>query len=160
MQNAGPHGMHYETSRRFHNENPREITPFRWHTGCSLTDENRLQGEHQMKVNPNHVLRHNYAIWVMGRRPGWFKPQRYMYRCLRCKWAFMVNDDHSGSLRVAGDEHVSSEETRRRLASFAEGPCPGYDTTSAAAEPVYPGNVIAMRRENRPAKTVRNARAI
>ena len=60
-----------------------------------------------MKVNTNNVLRHNYAIWVMGRRPGWFKPQRYMYRCLRCKWAFMVNDDHSGSVRVAGD--------RRRL---------------------------------------------
>ena len=57
-----------------------------------------------MKVNTNNVLRHNFAIWVMGRRPGWFKPQRYMYRCLRCKWAFMVNDEHSGSVRVAGDK--------------------------------------------------------
>src|SRR5277367_643033 len=88
----------------------------------------------QMKVNPNNVLRHNFAIWVMGRRPGWFKPQRYMYRCLRCKWAFMVNDDHSGSLRVAGDKDLSLAETGRRLASFVEGPCPGYQTATEEVE--------------------------
>ena len=103
------------------------------------------------------VVRHNFAIWVMGRRPGWFKPQRCMYRCLRCKWAFMVNDDHSGSLRVAGDQDISIAETQRRLASFVEGPCPGYQE---ATEEVEHSNVIALRRENRQIKRARDARAM
>ena len=112
-----------------------------------------------MKVNTNNVLRHNFAIWVMGRRPGWFKPQRYMYRCLRCKWAFIVNDEHSGSLRVAADtvDPLGKAEERRRLASFLEGPCPGYE---AATEAVEQSNVIAMRRENRQIKQARNLRAM
>jgi hypothetical protein len=110
-----------------------------------------------MKVNTNNVLRHNYAIWVMGRRPGWFKPQRYMYRCLRCKWAFMVNDDHSGSIRIAGDKDLSSAEERRRLDSFVAGPCPGYQTET---EEVQQSNVIALRRENRQIKRARDAHAM
>ncbi len=110
-----------------------------------------------MKVNPNNVLRHNFAIWVMGRRPGWFKPQRYMYRCLRCKWAFMVNDDHSGSLRVADDTAISAAEAQRRLATFVAGPCPGYE---AATEEVEQSNVIALRRESRQIKRARDARAM
>jgi hypothetical protein len=111
-----------------------------------------------MKIDSNRdVLRHNFAIWVMGRRPGWFKPQRYMYRCLRCKWAFMVNDDHSGSLRLAGEENVSAPETRRRLESFVAGPCPGYE---AATQEVEQSNVVAMRRENRQIKRARDARAM
>jgi hypothetical protein len=110
-----------------------------------------------MKVNTNHVLRHNFAIWVMGRRPGWFKPQRYMYRCLRCKWAFMVNDDHSGSVRVAGDKEINPAEAQRRLATFVEGPCPGYQESTAVVEQT---NVIAMRRESRQIKRARDARAM
>jgi hypothetical protein len=115
-----------------------------------------------MKVNTNDVLRHNFAIWVMGRKPGWFKPQRYMYRCLRCRWAFVVNDDHSGSLRVAADTagEMTTAEERRRLDSFLSGPCPGYQAVPETVEESKQGNVISMRRENRPAKTARPARAM
>jgi hypothetical protein len=110
-----------------------------------------------MKATNNNHLRHNFAIWVMGRRPGFFKPQRYMYRCLRCKWAFMVNDDHSGSVRVAPDEvgALTPSETLRRLTSFECGPCPGYQT---AIEQTEESNVIPMRRENRTARAAGNAR--
>ncbi len=112
-----------------------------------------------MKVNRNNVLRHNFAIWVMGRKPGWFKPQRYMYRCLRCKWAFMVNDEHSGSVRATTDTagELTAAEEQRRLASFVEGPCPGYQASSPAVEH---SNVVALRRENRPAKAARHTRAM
>jgi hypothetical protein len=112
-----------------------------------------------MKINSNNGLRHNFAIWVMGRRPGWFKPQRYMYRCLRCKWAFMVNDEHSGSLRVAADEAgaITAAEEKRRLDSFVAGPCPGYQAATAAVEA---SNIVAMRRENRQIKRARDARAM
>ncbi len=114
-----------------------------------------------MKVS-RKVLHHNFAIWVMGRKPGWFKPQRYMYRCLRCKWAFMVNDEHSGSVRVADGTagELNAAEEQRRLASFVEGPCPGYQAGSPEAEESHLANVIPMRRENRIAKAARAARAI
>jgi hypothetical protein len=112
-----------------------------------------------MKINSNDGLRHNFAIWVMGRRPGFFKPQRYMYRCLRCKWAFMVNDEHRGSIRVAHDKagEITEAEAERRLATFESGACPG---SHAATEAVEQSNVIAMRRENRQINRARNARAM
>src|SRR5262249_45292284 len=117
-----------------------------------------------MKVNTSNVLRHNFAIWVMGRRPGWFKPQRYMYRCLRCKWAFMVNDEHSGSLRVANDVvgELTATEEKRRLDSFLAGPCPGYQANEMVehSEEIERSNVIALRRENRQIKRARDARAM
>ena len=115
-----------------------------------------------MKVIANNVLRHNFAIWVMGRRPGWFKPQRYMYRCLRCKWAFMVNDEYRGSVRMAADKtgELTREEELRRIATFTDGPCPGYAEAREAAKEQYPENVIPMRRENRSAKSARDARAM
>ena len=110
-----------------------------------------------MKVSRNDALRHNFAIWVMGRKPGWFKPQRYMYRCLRCKWAFMVNDDHSGSVRIAAEEQMSAGEERQRLDSFVAGPCLGY---MPATEAIEHSNVIALRRENRVIKHAHDARAM
>jgi hypothetical protein len=112
-----------------------------------------------MGINSNNGLRHNFAIWVMGRRPGFFKPQRYMYRCLRCKWAFMVNDERRGSIRVAADKggEITAAEAKRRLATFEGGPCPGCQ---AATEAVEQSNVIAMRRENRQIKRARDARAM
>jgi hypothetical protein len=111
-----------------------------------------------MKTNSIHdVFRHNFAIWVMGRKPGWFKPQRYVYRCLRCKWTFIVNDEHNGSVRVAADRagQMTSAEERRRLASFVDGPCPGYQIAAEKIEELQPSNVIPMRREIRLAKTAR-----
>jgi len=115
-----------------------------------------------MKINSNDGFRHNFAIWVMGRRPGFFKPQRYMYRCLRCRWAFVVNDEHRGSIRVAADKagEITPAEAERRLATFEGGPCPGYQSASETAEEAQPANVIPIRRENRAVKTARDARAM
>jgi hypothetical protein len=96
------------------------------------------------------ILRHNFAIWVMGKRPGFFKPQRYIYRCLRCKWAFMVNDEHRGALRVARDDGVelSDEEAQRRLATFELGPCPGYQSNADRRAVHAPAaRVIPMRKQ-------------
>jgi hypothetical protein len=115
----------------------------------------------EMKVNTNDVLRHNYAIWVMGRRPGWFKPQRYMYRCLRCKWAFIINDERRGAIRVATDTtgELSREEELRRIATFTDGPCPGYSAVGQEIAGTKATNVVPIRRENR-AKAARDARAM
>ena len=115
-----------------------------------------------MKIVGDNVLRHNFAIWVMGRKPGWFKPQRYMYRCLRCKWAFVVNDDYRGSVRIAADRagECTPEEEARRLATFADGPCPGYKPEQTPVAEARISNVVQMRRENRAAKPVRDAHAM
>jgi len=120
------------------------------------------EGTH-MKVNTNNVLRHNFAIWVMGRRPGWFRPQRYMYRCLRCKWAFVVNDERRGSVRCAADRagEMTREDEIRRIGTFAEGPCPGYQEAAQSSEASHQAsNIIPMRRENRTRKAARDARAM
>jgi len=113
-----------------------------------------------MKVLANTPLRHNYAIWIMGRKPGWLKPQRYMYRCLRCKWAFIINDGGRGTIRVAADTAgLSREEELRRIATFTDGPCPGYQHETLAPQEL-PGNVIPLRGDNRRARSARDARAM
>ena len=113
-----------------------------------------------MPIQAKLPLKHNFAIWLMGRRPGWFKPQRYMYRCLRCKWAFVVNDEGRGSLRVAIDTGgvLPHEEELRRLVSFTDGPCPGYQTRKDTADEL-PDNVVPLRRENRQPRSARDLRA-
>ena len=115
-----------------------------------------------MKANSNNVLQHNFAIWVMGRRPGWFRPQRYLYRCLRCRWAFVINDERRGSIRCAADRanELTHEEEVRRIATFADGPCPGVQEAAGNTQVSHPSNVISMRRGDRTGKAVRDAHAI
>ena len=113
-----------------------------------------------MQFRAKLPLKHNFAIWVMGRRPGWFKPQRHMYRCLRCKWSFVINDERRGSVRVAADTtgELTREEELRRIATFADGPCPGYQEIRMAEE--LPENVIPLRRDNRQVRSARDVRAV
>ena len=42
---------------------------------------------------------HLFAIKVLDKLPGLFKPRRYLYHCARCKWSFVVNDGRRGALR-------------------------------------------------------------
>jgi len=103
-----------------------------------------------MLHDQDSLLRHNFAIWFMGKRPGFFKPQRYIYRCLRCKWAFVVNDEHRGDLRIARDDGVelSTAEAQRRLATFEGGPCPGYQPAASRAAAHAPAaRVIPLRKQ-------------
>ena len=81
--------------------------------------------------------RHNFATWVLGKKPGFFRPQRYVYRCVRCKWAFVVNDDYRGQVRVAHENgaEIGPEEAQHRLATFHDGPCPGPISSALATGP-------------------------
>jgi hypothetical protein len=112
-----------------------------------------------MPIDAGHSFRHNFAIWVMGKRPGFFKPQRYVYRCLRCKWAFVVNDEYRGSIRVAADKagDITVADAEQRLATFECGPCPGYQNVTETAEHSWVTKIIPLRRENRRATTARDA---
>jgi hypothetical protein len=73
-------------------------------------------------------MRHNFAIERLG-RPERFKPQRYTYFCIHCRWSFLVE----GWKACALDESrqpLSEPENGERVATFAVGPCP-------AAPPEY-----------------------
>jgi len=99
--------------------------------------------------------RHNFSIWVLGKKPGFFKPQRYIYRCVRCKWAFVVNDDYRGQVRVAHENgaEIDPKEALRRLATFQDGPCPGF--VSSTLQPAKPISQLPFR--NREIRHLREA---
>lgn len=85
-----------------------------------------------MKFNNTSVttpsnLRHDFIIKSMGRLPGFFKPHRYLYVCMRCKWTFMVNDGRRGVITALDRDRnpLNGVEARERLKTFEVGPCPG-----------------------------------
>jgi hypothetical protein len=72
-------------------------------------------------------LRHDFIIKSMGRLPGFFKPHRYLYVCMRCKWSFMVNDGRRGVITALDRDRnpLNGAGARERLLTFEAGPCPG-----------------------------------
>jgi hypothetical protein len=71
------------------------------------------------------AVRHSFAIQTLGKRPGLFQAQRYLYYCVRCKWTFLINDTGRNAVTPvdsAGKELVA-HEAHRRLLTFAQGPC-------------------------------------
>jgi hypothetical protein len=70
------------------------------------------------------MLKHNYHIEDLGRPQGWFKAHRYRYTCVRCGWAFLV-ENWSGKIRAlaSGNQPLPGPEGARRLATFVDGPC-------------------------------------
>jgi hypothetical protein len=69
---------------------------------------------------------HLFAIKVLDKLPGLFKPRRYLYHCARCKWSFVVNDGRRGALRPLSDNGtpLTRDEVVARAETFAAGPCP------------------------------------
>lgn len=78
-------------------------------------------------------LRHSFAIKALEKR-GIFKPRPYVYICLRCRYTFLVNE-RRGSI-VALDrkaQPIPEPENSRRLATFAQGPCPAFKAATRHA---------------------------
>ena len=72
-------------------------------------------------------MRHSFAIWAQEGEPA-SKRRLHLYYCLRCKWAFSV-DDRTGSV-VPMDQAgkpIQGDEGFARLATFGFGPCPVFD---------------------------------
>jgi hypothetical protein len=80
-----------------------------------------------LPANTPQSLRHDFIIKSMGRLPGFFKPHRYLYVCMRCKWSFMVNDGRRGVITALDRDRnpLNASEARERLKTFEIGPCPG-----------------------------------
>ena len=87
-----------------------------------------------MKQTMQMKTPHLYAIKVLDKLPGFFKPRRYLYHCVRCKWSFVVNDGRRGALRPIAEEGttLTRDEVVARASTFAAGPCPAMRKVTAA----------------------------
>jgi hypothetical protein len=92
----------------------------------ALSEETRRRLAVPMKQTLQMKTPHLFAIKVLDRLPGLFKPHRYLYHCVRCKWSFVVNDGRRGALRPIPENGtpLSRDEVVARAATFASGPCP------------------------------------
>ena len=80
-------------------------------------------------------LPHLFAIKVLDKLPGLFKPRRYLYHCVRCKWSFVVNDGRRGALRPIPENGtpLTRDEVVARAETFAAGPCPAMRVVAEAS---------------------------
>ncbi len=87
-----------------------------------------------MKQTMQMKTPHLFAIKVLDKLPGLFKPRRYLYHCVRCKWSFVVNDGRRGALRPLSDNDtpLTREEVVARGETFAAGPCPAMRKVTEA----------------------------
>jgi hypothetical protein len=87
-----------------------------------------------MKQIKKATMPHIFAIKVLDKLPGLFKPHRYLYHCARCKWSFVVNDGRRGALRPISDDGtpLTRDEVVARAETFAAGPCPAMRIVAEA----------------------------
>ena len=95
-----------------------------------------------MKALTSSTAKHVFAIQILDKLPGLFKPHRYLYYCARCKWSFVINDGRSGAITAldADGNRLPGDEARRRLATFAVGPCPSLQVLNFERRPLQTSN--------------------
>lgn len=100
----------------------------------ALSEEIRRRPAIRMKQTTQMMMPHLYAIKVLDKLPGFFKPHRYLYHCVRCKWSFVVNDGRRGALRPVAEEGttLTRDEVVARASTFAAGPCPAMRRVTEA----------------------------
>ena len=70
--------------------------------------------------------RHHFAIEALD-KSGPFRPQAYLYTCVRCKWIFRVNDSRGSVIALDGlGRRLQEPENARRVVTFHRGPCPAF----------------------------------
>ena len=69
-------------------------------------------------------MRHMFAIKDLG-QSGWFKPHRYRYFCVLCRWTFLVENRRGDATALdESGQALRGAENAARVATFAVGPCP------------------------------------
>jgi hypothetical protein len=70
--------------------------------------------------------RHHFAIEALE-RPGSFRPQPYLYTCVRCRWIFRLNDSRGSIVALDGlGRRLAEPENAKRIVTFHRGPCPAF----------------------------------
>jgi len=100
-------------------------------------------------------MRHDYFVEDLGQAAGWLQPHRHRYSCLRCGWAFIVEDGR-GKVTALDEfgEPMSGLPSGARIQTFVDGPCTlSWDAASAARphsaiKKVVVRNLRPMRRQH------------
>src|ERR1700731_232965 len=70
--------------------------------------------------------RHHFAIEALE-NPGSFRPQPYLYTCVRCRWIFRLNDTRGSIIALDGlGRRLPEPENAKRIVTFHRGPCPAF----------------------------------
>jgi hypothetical protein len=70
--------------------------------------------------------RHHFAIEALE-KPGSFRPQPYLYTCVRCRWIFRLNDTRGSIVALDGlGRRLPEPENAKRIVTFHRGPCPAF----------------------------------
>jgi hypothetical protein len=86
-------------------------------------------------------MRHMFAIRDLG-QSGWFKPHRYRYFCVLCRWTFLVENRRGDATGLdESGRALHGAENAGRVATFALGPCPAAmpELQSAEREAIFRG---------------------
>ena len=96
----------------------------RWRSGPPETSTPRKPPKHAILALPER--RHSFAIEALPKgEESTSRP--YLYMCVRCKWAFRVNDRRGSIVSIdQTGEPLDEPENSRRAATFSFGPCPAF----------------------------------
>lgn len=91
----------------------------------SATQEGGDRARRKMAFTAEETC-HHFAIETLG-RPGSFRPQPYLYTCVRCRWIFRINDSRASIIALEGlGRHLPEPENSKRILTFHRGPCPAF----------------------------------
>ena len=91
----------------------------------SATPQRTLRMKRRMAFTAEET-RHHFAIEALE-KPGSFRPQPYLYTCVRCQWIFRLNDSRGSIIALDGlGRHLAEPENAKRIVTFHRGPCPAF----------------------------------
>ena len=107
----------------------------------SSTQEGTARARRKMAFTAAEETRHHFAIETLE-KPEAFRPQPYLYTCVRCRWIFRINDSRGSIIALDGlGRHLPEPENSKRIVSFHRGPCPAF--------PVFEDLATETQRERR-----------
>jgi hypothetical protein len=86
---------------------------------------NNRQGWPTSPVSSTVEMRHNFAIWALE-KSGTSRRQLQLYYCVRCKWAFQVDECRAVTPLDSTGNSIRGLEAADRLVTFGVGPCPAF----------------------------------
>ena len=119
---------------------PTHETPIGGSVPSSATPEGKSSTKRDVAFTAEET-RHHFAVEALE-KPGSFRPQPYLYTCVRCRWIFRTNDSRGSIIALDGLGRCLPEfENSKRIVTFHRGPCPAF--------PVFEHLIPEVERESR-----------
>jgi hypothetical protein len=102
-----------------------QMHPFDPSVQSSATTVRAIRTRRRMAFTAEET-RHHFAIEALE-KPGAFRPQPYLYTCVRCRWIFRLNDSRGSIVALDGlGRRLAEPENAKRIVTFHRGPCPAF----------------------------------